>query len=227
MKINHSNFAVYQPSEAARLIRIPAGQIKRWIDGYTNSTETTRKEHPPLWERRYSDSDECYLGFLDLIEIRFVNAFVKAGLTVQTVRVLLNKARDVINSDYPLSSQKFKTDGKTIFLELLEKDKTKTIDIRDGQHSFHSFVKPSFKDLDFESEVVSKWYVQGRDKKVSIDPNIAFGQPVVDTTGITTARIKEALEAEKDIKTVARIFEISTTQVRHAVEFERRIAQPF
>lgn len=224
MKIDHSNFAVYQPSEAARLIGIPATRIKRWIDGYTFTTDTTRKEQPPLWERRYSDSDECYLGFLDLIEIRFVKAFVNAGLTVQNIRILLDKARDVTNSDYPLSSQKFETDGKTIFLELLERDKTKTIDIKDGQHAFHSFVKPSFKDLDFESEVVSKWYIEGRERKVSIDPKIAFGQPVIDSTGITTARIREALEAEKDIKTVARIFEVSAAQVRHAVEFEQRIA---
>jgi uncharacterized protein (DUF433 family) len=224
MEVNHTNFASYQPAEAARLIGVSSQRIKRWIEGYTSGSGVNSKRQPPLWDSRYSEYDDCYFGFLDLIEIRFVDAFVKAGLSIQAVRALLSHARQIAQSDYPLSTHQFKTDGRTIFLEIWESDEARAIDVRDGQHAFHAIVKPSFRDLEFSTNSVTKWYVDGRNKQISIDPNLAFGQPVVDQTSIPTARLWEAFQVEGEVKSVARQFEISQTQVKHAIEFEHRLA---
>jgi uncharacterized protein (DUF433 family)/DNA-binding transcriptional MerR regulator len=224
MEYNHTNFASYQPAEVARLTGVSSQRIKRWMEGYTSRSGDSVKRHAPLWESRYSNYDECYLGFQDLIEIRFVDAFVKSGLSIQSVRSLLSKAKNIVNSDYPLSSHQFKTDGRTIFLEIWKSDEACAIDVNNGQHAFHDFVKPSFHDLEFDSNSVTKWYVDGRSKKISIDPNLAFGQPVVDETAIPTFRLLEAFIAEGDMKQVARQFEISLAQVKHAVEFEQKMA---
>ncbi len=221
---NHQNLASYQPSEASKLLGISSQRIKRWIEGYTSGSGLRAKRHLPLWDGKYADYDECYFGFEDLIEIRFVDAFVKAGLSIQAVRHLLSKAKDIVQSDYPLSSHQFKTDGKTIFLEVWEADEARAIDVTNGQIAFHNIVKPSFRDLDFGTNSATKWYVDGRNKKISIDPNLAFGQPVVDNTAIPTARLWEAYLAEGDIKSVARQFEISLAETRHAIDFEQRLA---
>ena len=224
MELNHTNFASYQPAEAARLTGVASHRIKRWLEGYTFGSGNNVKRQPPLWDSRYSGYDDCYFGFLDLIEIRFVDAFVKAGLSIQAVRILLLRAREIAQSDYPLSTHQFKTDGRTIFLEVWESDEARTIDVKNGQHAFHAIVKPSFRDLEFDKNSVTKWYVNGKDKKISIDPNLAFGQPVIDDTSIPTARLWEVYKAEGDIKAVARQFEISLTQVKHAIEFEHKMA---
>lgn len=224
MEVIHTNFASYQPAEAAKLIGVSSQRIKRWLEGYTSGSGSNAKRQPPLWQSRYSEYDECYFGFLDLIEIRFVDAFVKAGLSIQAVRILLSRAREIAKSDYPLSTHEFKTDGRTIFLEVWQADEARTIDVKNGQHAFHAIVKPSFRDLDFTADSVTKWYVDGRNKQISIDPNLAFGQPVVDQTAIPTARLWEAFQAEGNLKSVARQFEISQTQARHAIEFEHRLA---
>jgi uncharacterized protein (DUF433 family) len=224
MEFNHTNFASYQPAEAARLIGISSQRIKRWVLGYSSGSGDNTKRQPPLWDSRYSEYDDCYFGFLDLIEIRFVDAFVKAGLSIQAVRTLLLRASEMAQSDYPLSTHLFKTDGKTLFLEVWGTDEAKAIDVKDGQHAFHAIVKPSFLDLEFGSNSVTKWYVNGKKKQISIDPNLAFGQPVVDQTSIPTARLWEAFQAEGDAKTVAHQFDISPTQVKHAIEFELRLA---
>jgi uncharacterized protein (DUF433 family) len=224
MGLNHTNFASYQPAEAARLIGISSQRIKRWLEGYQTGSGENIKSYSPLWDRRYSDHDECYLGFEDLLEIRFVDAFLESGLSIKAVRFLLAKAKEIINSDYPLSTSQFQTDGRTIFLETWEADEARTIDIRNGQHAFRDIVKPSFKDLEFGAKSVTKWYVDGKDKQISIDPNYAFGQPVIDKTSIPTARLWEVFNAEGDIKSVARQFEISATQVKHAIDFEQRLA---
>lgn len=224
MELNHTNFASYKPAEAARLIGISSQRIKRWLEGYKTGSGENSKSHLPLWESRYSDYDECYFGFEDLVEIRFVDAFVKAGLSIQAVRSLLAKAKEIVRTDYPLSSNKFKTDGRTIFLETWKEDEARAIDVQNGQHAFHAIVKPSFRDLEFGTNSVTKWYVDGKNKQISIDPNLAFGQPVVDKTAIPTARLWEALQAEENERLVASQFEISLTQLRHAIEFEHRLA---
>ncbi|WP_298396770.1 DUF433 domain-containing protein [Sphingobium sp.] len=221
----HQDFAVYQPSEAARLLGVQPSKIKRWLGGYEYRRGDRVVEQAPLWISEYSNLDEIYLGFRDLIEIRFVVAFVRAGLDKNSVRSLLAKARTLIGHDYPLSTRQFQTDGRTLFLEIWdhgrEGETGHAIDVRDGQHAFRSLISPTFKDLDFDQGVVSKWHVAGRRKRISIAPEVAFGQPVIDDTGIPTFRLLEAYEAEGDEAIVARQFEVSISAVRSAIEFER------
>jgi uncharacterized protein (DUF433 family) len=224
MNANSQNFAVYQAPEAARLLGIPGQRIKRWMSGYSSNSTGVPKAMPALWKRQYLGLNEFYIGFNDLIEIRFVDAFVRAGLSIHAVRGLLEKAKIIAQCDYPLSTCQFKTDGRTVFLEVWEADEARAIDVHNGQHAFHAVVKPSFRDLEFDAHNVTKWYVDGRNKKIVIDPNLAFGQPSVENTSIATARLYEAFVAEGDIKTVASHFEITQTEARHAIEFELKMA---
>lgn len=225
MGFARSDFAVYQAHEAARLIGISSSRIKRWLEGYVYKLDGESRTQPPLWQSKYDNAGDLYLGFEDLIEIRFVDAFVKAGLSLQAVRGLLAQARVIVDCDYPLSTHQFKTDGRTIFLEIWERDKARAIDVKDGQHAFHAIVKPSFRDLEFDENAVVKWFIDGKDKRVSIDPNIAFGQPAIDKTGIATARFFEAYKAEGNLKTAASMFEIPLAAAKQAIEFELRMAR--
>jgi uncharacterized protein (DUF433 family) len=220
----NDNFATYQAPEAAKLLGVSSQRIKRWLSGYSTGSSGSEKFIEPLWDRRYQNINDFYIGFDDLIEIRFVDAFLRAGLSLQAVRYLLIKAKDIANCDYPLTTHQFKTDGKTIFLEVFQEDEARAIDVRNGQHAFHSIVKPSFVDLEFDSHSVTKWYVDGRSKKIAIDPSIAFGQPTIENTSISTARVFEAFLAEGDLKRVASDFEISLLEAKHAVEFQQKMA---
>lgn len=224
----HKDFAAYRPAEAARLLGVSETKIKRWLGGYHYRRGAEVIEQPPLWFPRYRSSDELYLGFADLIEARFVIAFAKAGLSKNSIRTLLQKAHHLIGEEYPLSTQHFKTDGRTLFLEVWGDDQdissSATIDVRNGQHAFRSLISPTFKDLDFDQGVVSKWHVGGRKNGVSMAPFVAFGQPVVDDTGIPTARIMEVFQAEGDASSVAQLFEIPVPLVKAAIEFEREFA---
>lgn len=84
----------YIVPEAARLLRIPARNIRRWLGGYGYRTpEGELREMPPLWSPQLPVLDRhIELGFRDLIELRFVSAFLEAGLGVATIRQCLNEA---------------------------------------------------------------------------------------------------------------------------------------
>ncbi len=224
MDANIHNFAAYNAPEAARLLGISSQRIKRWMSGYSYGPASGKKLMPALWDRQHQEFDDFFIGFNDLIELRFVDAFVRAGLNAQAVRKLLEKAKAIAQCDYPLTTHRFKTDGRTIFLEVWQADEERAIDVRNGQHAFHAVVKPSFRDLEFDAHSVTKWYVDGKSKKVVIDPNLAFGQPTIENTSISTARLYEAFVAEGDVKAVANQFEISLTEAKHAIEFELKMA---
>src|SRR5690348_1230939 len=99
---------VYSAPQAARLIHSRPNEIRRWLGGYHG--------HSPLWEPQLprTADGELRLGFLDLMELRFVRAFRKHGVSLQHIRQVLAKARDLIRSEHPLSTRRFKTDGKDI-----------------------------------------------------------------------------------------------------------------
>lgn len=59
------------------------------------------------------------LGFFDLMEIRFVHAFRQHGVSLQHIRKALEKAHELFDLDYPLSTLRLKTDGRKIFAEIL------------------------------------------------------------------------------------------------------------
>jgi hypothetical protein len=70
----------YSVPEAARLLHLPQTRIRRWLGGYTSSSRTgERRNIPPLWSPQLpAFENHIELGFRDLIELRFVSAFVGA-----------------------------------------------------------------------------------------------------------------------------------------------------
>lgn len=215
----------YTAGEASRLTGISAPRLRRWLAGYHYRLEERSGEQPPLWTPQHS-GETLTLGFRDLIEARFVNAFVNAGLSLFAIRQLLEHAREVVGDTHPLSTKQFQTDGRTLFLEVWKDDEAGLIDLKNGQRAFHSVIKPSFKDLEFEHDAVSKWYIAGVGKPIIVDPAIAFGQPTLKGTGIPTVRLADAVKAEGGNEAlVARQFDVSVAYVRQAVTFERRLKQ--
>lgn len=216
----------YTAGEASRLTGISAPRLRRWLAGYHYRLEERSGEQPPLWTPQHDGGEALTLGFRDLIEARFVNAFVNAGLSLFAIRQLLDHARDVVGDTHPLSTKQFQTDGRTLFLEVWKDDEAGLIDLKNGQRAFHSVIKPSFKDLEFEHDAVSRWYIAGVGKPIIVDPAIAFGQPTLKGTGIPTVRLADAVKAEGGNEAlVARQFDVSVAYVRQAVTFERRLKQ--
>ena len=108
---------LYTPAEAARLLRIPAGKIARWLRGH----EVKGKWYDRLWRPQVDLADgKIYLGFRDLMEMRTAHAFMQVGLSAIMVRRAIDEARNLTDDERPLSTKKFFTDGRSIFLEIVD-----------------------------------------------------------------------------------------------------------
>ena len=215
----------YTAPEAARLLEMPARTINRWLSGYIYMDRGKRTAMEPLWTPQLPRFDtHLELGFRDLIELRFVRAFIKAGLGLKTIRRCLNYARECVDDERPFSTRRFRTDGRTIFLDTLHKSgDNELLDLKRHQYVLARVIESSFKDLDIDSATVTRWRPFNGKPSIVIDPERAFGQPIAAQSGVPTATLADAVNAEGSIERVGRLYEVSPAVVRDAVNFEKRL----
>ncbi|SFH44068.1 helix-turn-helix domain-containing protein [Pseudomonas sp. NFACC45] len=215
---------IYTPAEAALYTGIPAKDIRRWMFGY----KSEGVDHSGLWTPEIDSPEEKLLGFHDLLEIRFVHAFRKHGVSLQAIRSASRQAREIFDQRYPFTCKRFQTDGRSIFATVFDETGDEAIlDLAKRQYAFRQVIGPSlYEGIDYTGEGrAQRWYPVKRSKAIVLDPNRNFGKPVLSSTGVDTASIYHAYLAEgQDAKRVSLIFEIPTAAVDAAVTFEHRIA---
>lgn len=216
---------LYSLADASKLLRAPSRTLRRWMDGYSYKVEGEAHLVPPLWTPDIPKFDgDVELSFRDLIELRFVQAFVSNGIGLQAVRNCLSYARQCIQSDRPFSSGRFRTDGRTIFLESLEAaDEPKLLDLKKKQYVFKQIVEQSFKDLDLIGDTVARWRPYRGKESIVVDPARSFGQPIAEAAGVPTIVLAEAVIAEGSQAVVAAMYEVDRSVVQDAVRFQAEL----
>lgn len=216
----------YTLAEAGRLLNVSPTTLKRWLFGYSYDHHGPRTEQNPLWQPQYGrDQEEPLLGFRDLIEARVVRGLRSLGIGLPTIRQCLGRAADIVQDSHPFSTRRFKSDGRKIFLEITDSlnqagPDSALIDLKSRQRVFQTIVEPSFVDLSFDADVASRWWLLPNKRTIVLDPERSFGQPIAAESGVPTARIVQAVEAEGSVDRVAQLFEIKPAIVRDALRFE-------
>lgn len=222
-----AGLGVYTFSEASRLTGISPAHLRRWLRGYQYKHGDSIHFSPPLWETELARADLEGLSFHDLLEVRFVSAFRKHGVGLQTIRLAAINARELFNSEYPFTTRRFQTDGKTIFAEAAkESGEIELLDLRKKQFAFENVIRPSlYAGIEFgTNDRALRWYPNPRSKAVVLDPAIAFGKPIISDIGIRTDILYEAFKAEGSKQLVARQFDVPLPAVDAAIRFEERMA---
>jgi uncharacterized protein (DUF433 family) len=229
---------VYGAAEALRLINfrrsfetsghtISPQTVARWLRGYDYTVDGVVHHSDPLWRPDYANNDDTIeLSFRDLIELRFVKTFKDHGLSLQTIRKCFKRAVDLVHDERPFSTQKFRTDGRTIFLQITDEVREgEMIDLKHRQSVFQSFIQPSLHDLEFDADIVARWFPLGSGRKtIVVDPARSFGRPISVEGGVPVETLRDAVEAEGSDKVVALLYDVPLAAVRDAVAFQQRLA---
>lgn len=232
----YNGTGIYTLPEAGRLINVPARKIHRWLYGYTYPKKSgegnTQAFSSPLWVPQLSkeDYEAEVIGFNDLLEVRFVSAFVAHGVPLLVVRRCLETARTIFGVDYPMTSGSFKTDGKTIFADAIEKSLKEgaLLDLKSRQLAFRDIISPSlYAGIEYDGKRAAKWYPQGRNQHVVLDPSRQFGSPIVDNAGIPTdvlfaSFLAEGSTAQAVVRT-SRVYDVPPRLVKAAIRFEQSL----
>lgn len=216
----------YTTAEAARLLRMDnSTKVRNWAFG--------SNKFKPVIERQYSDSD-TEIGFLDLIEIRFLNAFRNQGVSLQSLRKAAKNAREILNMRHPFaSSMKFIAKRKEIFLVTAESEKDKQLlelTTGKGQFAFYDILEKHISDgVEFDpgTEIAKRWKPEPKKfPNVIVNPHKAYGHPTISPGGIPTRSIYDLFRSEEnDLGAVADWFELEISAAEEAVSFEIDIAR--
>lgn len=220
---------LYTVPEASRLTGVSQGRIRRWLLGYKFESSGKTRHSPALWTPQLPKIDgRLGLGFLDLIEVQFIDALRDHSVSWKTIRIAAQRARELFDHDHPFATRRFlfRTDGRKIFADLYREKREKSLlDLSANQFAFERIMGPSLvAAIDFDENQAERWWPLGRHKQVVIDPKRSFGQPIVNEGGVPTVVLADAYRAERSIKRVVAWFDIGKAAVRDAVEYERKLA---
>lgn len=220
---------VYELADAARLVGIRAASARRWLGGYSYGTAGRGQSVEPLWQPELPKiDDKIGLSFRDLIQLCVVaHLRHEIQIPMQQLRRAIQHAQEVMATDYPLARSDFQTDGRRLFLEILDGSQDphdrQLYDLLSGQYVFRRAVAPLFRQLDFGIDHhAARWWPLGRKRKVVIDPSRAFGRPVTATAGIPTETIRDAMSGLGSTGAVAKWFEVPRVDVEDAIDFEHQ-----
>jgi uncharacterized protein (DUF433 family) len=218
------DIGLYTVPMAARILHEESGRIRSWINGVANS------DAPPIIHRQLPMiGGKTVLGFLDLIEARFVKHFKDLKLSSQTIRKVAERLRARHDTDHPFATNKaFRTDGKTILMEIAEDDEKKILNLLNDNFEMEAVVEPSlFDTILYADDLAYRWHPSPlQHPRVVLDPNFAFGRPVLEGIWIPTDTLASAFEAEGESRPVAEDFEIDEEDVLEAVSYEESLKAP-
>ncbi len=221
------NTGIYTVPEASRLTRVASPRIRRWLKGYSFFSGEREHVSPPVWRGQLQPVDGALaLGFLDLMEIRVVDAFLRAGVSWKTLREAERKGSELFQSGHPFCTQRFETDGRSIFVEIGAKtEEPVLLEIIENQAVFDKITSPFFKDLEFSQDRrLERWWPLGDHRAVVVDPRRAFGKPIVVDRGVPTAILSSAVTASKSVDEVVFWYDVPKTSVEDAIEFEHSLS---
>ena len=218
---------VYSVRDASRLTRIAPRRIRRWLRGYDFESPLGRRHSEAVLHRDFAAFKDLWLSFADLVEIRFIDAFRKAGVSWASIRLAAQRAEEILKLDHPFSTRRFKTDGHTIMTDIAAGSRApELLDLVQNQLAFKQIVDPYlYRSLEFgPTSQAARWWHEDGHRKVVVDPARSFGKPIVAKEAVPTRVIFDAFLAEQSIERVATVLEISNASASAAVEFERRLA---
>jgi uncharacterized protein (DUF433 family) len=212
----------YTASEAARLLGISnARVVADWLRGRSAKGPVVLRQYQPIGSAQE-------LGFLDLIEVRFIDHFRKRGYSLQSLRKAAEVARDELGTQHPfaLYGVRFIGERKNLFLKVAKDiGDTKLLNLVTKQYAMYEVLEAVLeKGLTYDptSGLATRWRPKEKEfPRVVVDPTMAYGQPALEAPRLPTAAIFDAWTAEGgDYAAIADWFEIDESLAREAVEFE-------
>jgi uncharacterized protein (DUF433 family) len=169
--------------------------------------------------------DKLALSFRDLLELRFVDAFIKAGVSWKTMRRAHGNAQKELGTTHPFCSQRIATDGKNILLRQAEEDSDDALlNLVTSQREFSRIVHDFLKELEFCGDEIV-WWPLGKNRQIMVDPRRNFGQPTVAKSGVPAQVLACSVRANSSEELVARWYEVQQDEIRDALEFEESLAK--
>lgn len=207
---------LYSFAEADRIAGVTSNTSRRWLKGYSFWYDGEQRNMPPV---TWTTEDRDAVSFVDLMEVATIGKLRKKGFSFKRIRKINATARFYLQTDRPLVTERFKVKGRDIFVDdgfgiLLE------VGYGAGMQAWDEVLNPFLDTVEYEGEIVRRWWPLGKDVAVLVDPNFGFGLPVVEGTGVRTEILAERHGAGDSIEEISYDFDVTPKQINDALRWE-------
>lgn len=214
----------YTLAEAARYLKVAPATLRTWIIGrdYPKGGGTVHSK--PLI--RPSQNPPPTLSFWNLIEAHVLRSLrTDHGVKMDALRNAINYAQRHLKVDRLLLSPELCTSAGKVLLErygeLIELSASGQVAMR---HVFQSHLaRVEWDEWKFPVRLypITATEMATAAKPIAIDPQVAFGRPILAATGIKTSTIVERIDAGESTKDLAEDYDLTPEQIEEAVLYER------
>jgi uncharacterized protein (DUF433 family) len=207
----------YSFAEADRIARVTRGTASRWLKGYQywHSFEE-RRMSPPVTPGQ--DSKEA-VSFVDLMEVAAIGKLREKGFSLRRIRQINEYCMLALQKERPLVTETFRVRGHDIFIHASQ-GVLLNVGYEAGMQAWEEVLDPFLDTVEYENELVRRWWPLGKDVGVLVDPDYGFGLPVIAGTGIRTEIIAERKRAGDSNKEITYDFGVTADQIDDALRWE-------
>jgi uncharacterized protein (DUF433 family) len=210
---------LYGFAEADRLAKVTPNTSRRWLKGYHFwYSPTERRTMPPVTPGL---GRKDAVSFVDLLEVAAIGRLIDKGFSLKRIRKINAAARLYLRKPRPLVTETFKVAGHDIFVEESESlGILVNVGQEAGMRAWNEVLSPFLEDVEYENELVRRWWPLSREVGVVIDPDYGFGLPVIEGTGVRTEIIAERNRAGDSTEEITYDFGVSPEQIEDALRYE-------
>ena len=195
--VNLLDRPVYGMAQVDRLLALPGGTARRWIDGY----ERGGKQYPPVV--RLDPTGDEIVTWGEFVETRLLSEYRSQGVPMVRMRPAVDRLRETYGR-YPLAHSRPFVSDRELVLSIQEDvglDKElRLVLVRNGQLVLTDPAQNFFESAQFNqvSAVVERLRPVKDVPHVFLDPLRQFGEPVVRS--VRTEIIAEQMRAGETVE---------------------------
>lgn len=216
--------AAYGIAEAARYVRLPAATLRSWLVGREYPKADGKGKFHPLIKP--AKREPLQLSFYNLVEAHVLRALrTEHGVALAALRSAIAYAEKKERIDRLLLSPELRTHAGQVFLD-------RYVELINLSASGQLAIRKTFEDHLARVEW-DKWKfpvrlfpygssaLRGEQRPIVIDPQIAFGRPIVPSAGVSVLAIADRIDAGETVEAVAQDYDLSPEEVEQAVLYTR------
>jgi uncharacterized protein (DUF433 family) len=211
------DLAIYSFADVDRLVGLPPGTARRWIDGYRR----VGVDYPPVLRPEHTGSEDVTWG--EMVEARLLAEFRGQRVSLQRLRPAVQRLRDELGA-YPLAHARpfLEVEGRELVRRVQDEvglvRQLQLVVVRSGQTMLDVRAERFTAAAEYEHGAVVALHPQARTPAVRMDPRHAFGQPAIRS--VRTDVLAEEYRAGVGRDELAGLYDLTTNQVDEALRFE-------
>lgn len=209
---------IFTLRESAAYLDLPRSTVHRWA---------RPKDAPPLLTVLPGTGRGARVPFVGFAEAFVLGSLRRAGVPLQRIRPAVARLHEEFGLEHAMASQRVYTDGAEVIFDYAERNEEAMLAVvRTGQRQFAEIVRGYLKRVTYGGDGwAARLTLPAYDSaEVIVDPEQAFGQPLVVHGGARVEDLVDRFQAGDGLGEIAEDFGVPPAEVEDVIRVALRLS---